>query len=136
MGEAGAVYLPERLHVVRISLKKLRYAVELRAEIAGEKRSDDLRTLKRAQDLLGRMHDRQMLIGRVRQVQAALTPPDSAAWDALDTVINSLEDDCRHLHARYMRMRPALAAVCGQSIARPSTTSARRGQAAPRRAAS
>ena len=30
MGEAGAVYLPERLHVVRISLKKFRYAVELR----------------------------------------------------------------------------------------------------------
>ena len=136
MGEAGAVYLPERLHVVRISLKKLRYAVELRAEIAGAKRSDDLRTLKRAQDLLGQMHDRQMLIGRVRQVQASLTPPDSAAWDALDTVMDGLEDDCRRLHARYMRMRQALAAICDESIARPSAASPRRAAAAPRRAAS
>src|SRR5262249_23759557 len=29
--EAGAVYLPERLHAVRIEVKKLRYAVELSA---------------------------------------------------------------------------------------------------------
>ena len=33
--DAGAVYLPERLHAVRIAMKKLRYAMELAAEAAG-----------------------------------------------------------------------------------------------------
>ena len=36
--EAGAVYLPERLHAVRIAVKKLRYAVELEHEIAGDEK--------------------------------------------------------------------------------------------------
>ena len=35
MAEAGAMYLPERLHAVRIAMKKLRYAVELSTELAG-----------------------------------------------------------------------------------------------------
>ena len=38
MAEAGALYLPERLHAVRIAVKKLRYAVELSTEAAGETR--------------------------------------------------------------------------------------------------
>jgi hypothetical protein len=36
--------------------------------------------LKRVQGLLGRMHDLQVLIERVREVQASLTPPSLAAW--------------------------------------------------------
>ena len=37
--EAGSVYLPERLHAVRIALKKLRYGLELWLEAAGSKRT-------------------------------------------------------------------------------------------------
>ena len=33
MREAGAVYLPERLHAIRIVAKKLRYALEVSAEL-------------------------------------------------------------------------------------------------------
>ena len=68
----------------------------------------DLRVLKRSQDLLGRMHDVQMLIDQVRQTQASLTPPSVAVWRDLDTLVASLEDDCRRLHARYMRVRDEL----------------------------
>src|SRR5262249_24410734 len=57
--DAGAVYIPERLHAVRIALKKLRYALELANEAAGTRGDADLRTLKRGQELLGRMHDLQ-----------------------------------------------------------------------------
>ena len=98
--DAGAVYLPERLHSVRIALKKLRYAVELATE-AGGRRADrrPSRCLKRGQDLLGRLHDVQMLIEHVRQTQASLTPPSVAIWRELDVLIASLEDDCRRLHA-------------------------------------
>jgi CHAD domain-containing protein len=121
MREAGAVYLPDRLHAVRIAVKKLRYALELRDEVHGVKRSEDVRTLRRAQDLLGRMHDLQVLIERVRQVQAALTPPDSTIWDEFDALVDALENDCRRLHARYMRERDALAAICASLAKRPKS---------------
>jgi CHAD domain-containing protein len=112
--DAGAVYIPERLHAVRIALKKLRYALELSHDVAGIRGDADLRVLKRAQDLLGRMHDLQMLIERVRQVQASLAPPNVTVWRELDAVMISLEDDCRRLHARYMRMRGDLAAIAAR----------------------
>jgi len=124
---AGAVYLPERLHDVRIALKKLRYATELKEGEAGH-----LRTLKRAQDLLGRMHDLQVLIGRARQVQASLSPPDVRAWKQLDQLVGWLEDECRRLHATYVRIRAALIKTAEQLGAIPDRQ--RRGQAkgAPR----
>lgn len=126
MREAGAVYLEERLHTVRIALKKLRYAMELRAEAAGSKRTPDLRILKRDQDLLGRLHDLQVLIARVRQMQAALTPPNLAVWRELDAVVVSLENGCRRLHACYMRERPKLAAICARASGRPPSPAMRR----------
>jgi CHAD domain-containing protein len=133
MREAGAVYLPERLHVVRIALKKLRYAVELASDIAGDKKNPDLRTLRHAQDVLGRMHDLQVLIDRVRQIQAA-SASDIRAERELEAIVDTLENDCRRLHARYVRDRTALGALCTRLLARLPATPARR--AAPRRAAS
>jgi CHAD domain-containing protein len=110
IADAGAMYLPDRLHRVRIAVKKLRYALELSGELAGVKQNPDVRALKRVQDALGRMHDLQVLIERVREVQASLAPPNVAAWRELDALTVSLEDECRVLHARYMRARDALAA--------------------------
>jgi CHAD domain-containing protein len=124
MDEAGAVYLPERLHVVRVALKKLRYSVELANHVSGT-RGDELRMLKRAQELLGRMHDLQMLTDRVRQEQALLAPPTLSAWRDLDALIVSLEEDCRRLHARYMRMRDGLAAIAGRQDVQPPEGAAR-----------
>ena len=74
LAEAGALYLPERLHVVRIALKKLRYAREVVAEASGVNMKAELRSLKRGQDILGRLHDMQVLLDRIRQLQASLTP--------------------------------------------------------------
>jgi CHAD domain-containing protein len=125
MHDAGALYLPERLHVVRIALKKLRYAVELSAELAGGKTDGGLRALKRGQDLLGRMHDLQMLIDRGRQVQASLAPPNLTVWRDLDALLLSLDDDCRRLHARYMRARDTLMALTDTLSARPHSVPAR-----------
>ena len=109
--DAGALYLPDRLHAVRIAVKKLRYAIELSAEASHDRSSADLRVLKRSQELLGRMHDVQVLIDQVRQTQASLAPPSVTVWRDLDTLVASLEDDCRRLHARYMRQRDELSAV-------------------------
>jgi CHAD domain-containing protein len=119
MTEAGAVYLPERLHAVRIAMKKLRYALELWNEMEGTRRDPNLAALKRGQQLLGRMHDLQVLIDRVRHVQASLTPPNVTIWRNLDNLVRSLEDECRVLHARYMRLRDRLAAATESLTARP-----------------
>jgi CHAD domain-containing protein len=115
---AGAVYLPERLHAVRIAVKKLRYGVELSAEASGAKADSDLRALKRWQDLLGRLHDLQMLIDRVRHLQAALPPSETAARHEQDALLATLERTCRHLHARYVRVRPAMMALADRFAAR------------------
>src|ERR1043166_4830815 len=114
MRDAGAVYLPERLHGVRIALKKLRYALELSLEAAGRSAVPQLRMLKRQQDALGRMHDLQILIERVRHMQATLAPPSVTVWRGLDRLVSALDEDCRRLHARYMHGRPALETLVGR----------------------
>jgi CHAD domain-containing protein len=112
--DAGAVYLPGRLHAVRIALKKLRYATELATEIAGAKATPEIKILRRAQDALGRLHDLQMLIERAREAQAALTPPSVPLWRALDALVTALDNECRRFHARYMRLRPDLQTVAAR----------------------
>jgi CHAD domain-containing protein len=124
--DAGAVYLPERVHAVRVALKKFRYAVELANEITSDKRrSAQLRVLKRSQDLLGRWHDRQVLIERVRQLQASLTPPSINMWRRLNRLVTLLETDCRRLHARYVRESVAIAMVCSRVSGRSPSAAER-----------
>ena len=116
---AGGVYLPERLHAVRIELKKLRYALELSAELAGHKKTTPMfHTLRREQNVLGRMHDLQVLIDQVREVQASLSPPNVGAWRELDALVVALEDDCRRLHGRYVRERDKLMSITNRLVAR------------------
>lgn len=107
---AGHVYAPERLHVVRIAAKKLRYAVELGAD-AGIKGAAVLaRTLRKAQNTLGQLHDLQVLLAHVAAVQAE--PARRPATDAgLEIIAGALERECRHLHGRYVALIPALQQV-------------------------
>jgi CHAD domain-containing protein len=111
---AGAVYRLEGLHEVRIALKKLRYAAELGAEARQTRSSADIAALKTAQDLLGRLHDQEVLITRIRQAQVSLSPPNLTIWRELASLVRAIEDDCRALHARYIRDRPKLMAIAGK----------------------
>jgi CHAD domain-containing protein len=108
------VYLPQRLHLVRLGVKKLRYALELASELGESGTTDDLRRLRRAQATLGRLHDLQVLAARARDEQAALTPPSLAAWREMNRLVSALEDDCRRLHGRYMREAAPLGALCSR----------------------
>jgi CHAD domain-containing protein len=110
--EAGNVYLVGRLHAVRIAVKKLRYSLEVAQELAGHPAGADLRLLKREQEVLGRLHDLQVMIDRVRRAQGSLEPPDLVVWRGLDLVVRELDTSCRRLHARYVHNRPALLQVC------------------------
>jgi CHAD domain-containing protein len=135
--EAGSLHLAERLHGVRIALKKFRYAIELAVEIGGNDRiGPALTMLKRNQDLLGRWHDRQVLVDRVRHVQASLAPPSISAWRRLDAVVTILDLECRRLHARYVRNATALTAVCDRVLAAHGTPAPTESPVAPRRSSS
>jgi CHAD domain-containing protein len=114
---AGALYVPERLHDVRIALKKLRYAAELSTEAGRQRQAADITALKRAQDLLGRIHDLEILVAVGRGVQASLCPPDLTAWKELGSLVHAVEGDCRQLHAQYMRDRTTLIVIADRTAA-------------------
>jgi CHAD domain-containing protein len=115
LADAGALYLPERLHTVRIALKKLRYAREVSAEASGVKVKGELRAFKRGQDLLGRLHDMQVLLERVRQLQLSLTISQAAMRRKLDALTTALENHCRRLHARFMHQRSSVLTACDRA---------------------
>ena len=113
---AGGIYLAERLHRVRIEAKKLRYALEIQRELTHSRSRAQLNRLKVQQDLLGRMHDLEMLIERARSVQSALAGRTRRGMSELDSLIRVLEDECREGHAAYMHTRPALLKLCDAVI--------------------
>jgi CHAD domain-containing protein len=112
MERAGGLYLPDRLHAVRIAAKKLRYAMEIERELKRSRGTARITQLKRLQDLLGRMHDFEILIDRTRQVQTELATSDRKLTMELDTLIRMLEAECRTDHATYMRRRPSILKLC------------------------
>jgi CHAD domain-containing protein len=109
---AGGLYLPDRLHAVRIAAKKLRYALEIQRELKRSKSTARILQLKRLQDLLGRMHDFEVLIDRSRQLQAARAATDRQLTLELDIIIRTLEAECRADHATYMRRRASVLKLC------------------------
>jgi CHAD domain-containing protein len=115
---AGALYVPERLHDVRIAVKKLRYAAELATETGRQRMRADVAALKRAQDVLGRIHDLEVLVAAGRGMQVSLSPLDLTAWKELGSLVHAVEGDCRWLHAQYMRDRTALILTADRTAAR------------------
>jgi CHAD domain-containing protein len=109
---AGGIYLPDRLHTVRIAVKKLRYAMEIARELRASRAMAQLRTLKRVQDLLGRMHDLEVLIARTRALQSTANVRDLKLSGDLDRLVRVLEMECRQLHVRYMNERKSLLTIC------------------------
>jgi CHAD domain-containing protein len=113
---AAGLYLPDRLHEVRVAVKKLRYALEVSRELRGSRATVRIRTLKEAQDLLGRMHDHEVLIARVRGVQGSKAPTLRLSGD-LDVVVRRLETECRQIHGQYIALRKKLLAIADSTAA-------------------
>ena len=109
---AGGIYLPDRLHQVRIAVKKLRYILEIARELSRSRASERIRLLKAVQELLGRMHDLEMLIMRIRTLQGSDRAPTLKVSADLDRLVRRLEMECRQLHVRYMGFKPKLLELC------------------------
>ena len=109
---AGGIYLPDRLHQVRIAVKKLRYVLEVARDLSRSRASARIRTLKSVQDLLGHMHDLEMLIMRIRALQGSDRAPTLRVSAELDRLVRRLETECRQLHVRYMGFKKKLLELC------------------------
>jgi CHAD domain-containing protein len=119
---ATGIYLPDRLHEVRIAVKKLRYALELVRELSSSRATAKLRTLKNTQDLLGRMRDLEVLIARTRGVQGAPGAPNLKLSGELDRLVRRFENECRQLHGHYMSSRQSLLSICDHAVAAAEST--------------
>lgn len=103
-----AVYMPNRIHRVRIAIKKLRYALEV-TDVTGIRVDIRLmRDLRKMQDLLGGVHD----IDVARRVVQRLDGTDktiAAEMALLDAVMGA---DCIALHEKYLARRERIRAAC------------------------
>ncbi len=119
---ASGIYLPDRLHDVRIAVKKLRYALELVRELSGSRAHARIKTLAKVQDALGRMHDLEVLNARTRGVQGAPGAPTLKLSGELDRLVRRFETECRQLHAQYMARRRAVIEICERAISDAQTS--------------
>lgn len=110
IGHVGTLYEPAALHAVRIAGKKLRYGLEIGHRAAGLDVADALRRLKSLQELLGGLHDRQIVQGWLQTVSG-----ERGAGRALIHTLADchavLEGECRARHARFLTRMPKLAGI-------------------------
>jgi CHAD domain-containing protein len=106
--DAPMVYMPNRLHRVRIALKKLRYTLEIAAATGTSIDRRAMRDATKMQDLLGRMHDLQTTRKLIRRMPMA-GGRMSDERKLLDAVMTS---ECASLHAKYLSRRERLGGIC------------------------
>ena len=107
---ATGVYFPNRSHQTRIALKKFRYALEIACATGGSAAMRDaLRHLKKAQDVLGDLHDRHVLVD---DLPKEATPELDINATHLRLVTEVVGAECRDLYARFLRRRPQLLEIC------------------------
>ena len=106
IAECGTLYAPERLHHVRIAIKKLRYAVEFLGDPARDEVRHAARALKRAQKKFGRLHDLQMVLARVQTIAAG--GRRTALMPGFRAMVDALERDCRRIHGSLLPYLPKL----------------------------
>jgi CHAD domain-containing protein len=109
---AGAMYVPERLHQIRIAVKQLRYALEVAGAARRSRATARVTQLRTVQDLLGHAHDLHVLADRIRDVQTHVVRTSRATVAALDAFVTHIDEACRADHAAFMSLRAALLALC------------------------
>jgi len=90
---------PAALHKLRIAIKKFRYLVE---NFLPQYRDAWVESLKKAQDLLGEIHDLDVLIETARSIRAFELPESQERWEAL--IRN--ERDLRMEHYKKLMLGP------------------------------
>ncbi len=113
IGHAGGIYFPNRLHQVRIDIKKLRYAAEISACTGLLGHADaSLRRLRKVQGLLGEIHDRQLVYERLDE--AAKHEQDANRHSSmLGALVHS---DIEERHHRFVSRIDDLITACNALV--------------------
>jgi len=107
---ATGIYFPKRAHRARIAIKQLRYAGEIAVRTGfGEMRSA-LSTLKRAQETLGDLHDRQVLSDSL----LGYAKDQDVDKEQLKLTRQVLDAEVMNLHATYLCRRQSLKDACAE----------------------
>ncbi len=117
--------MPERLHAVRIAVKRLRYALEAGQEATGARATAQLTQLKAIQDLLGRAHDLHVLAERIHEVEVGVVQRSRATARDLAVLARALDRECRALHAAFMSRRNGLLTLSASLVTRRRAPRAR-----------
>jgi CHAD domain-containing protein len=136
---ATGVYFPHRTHSVRIAVKKLRYAMEIAHHLGIGDRAAALRDLRKTQDLLGELHDRQQLLdhltafcsqlsalsgdaGSLTLEASTLQPEPGSSSPGAGTATPDAElirqfiaAECREPYMRYLARRARLLEICSEA---------------------
>jgi CHAD domain-containing protein len=101
---AGGVYFPKRLHAVRVAAKKLRYSAELAAEGGVWNCEAAIADLERTQDILGRLHDAEVLLAALDGLVGKADVDDRE----IAILKNDLQGEIAERHAKYLAQRERL----------------------------
>jgi CHAD domain-containing protein len=121
---AGGVYFPNRAHAARVTIKQLRYAVELAAATGAWQVPSDLKALRRAQESLGDAHDYEVLLARVDDLLVAGVELNPREVTGLQQYLRGA---AVARHARFLATRAGVAEICAACRAWPLSDRRRRG---------
>ena len=101
---AGALYIPDRVHAVRIATKRLRYTLEFAGATREARTKMIVQRLKDVQETLGRLHDLEILQAMIQDLTFPGAQPE--AWNGdLEALRRELDRECRELHSVYVGER-------------------------------
>lgn len=105
---ATGVYFPRRAHGVRIAIKQLRYAAEIAQATGLSEVQEAVRTLRKSQEILGDLHDRQALADAL----SGYRKDDGVNPEHIQLARQVLEGEVMQLHAQYLSRRSDLRVAC------------------------
>jgi CHAD domain-containing protein len=108
IAHATGVYFPHRAHSARIAIKTLRYATEIAQAIGSADLSAPIKSLRKGQEVLGDLHDRQVL-AETLSVEETREGIDGRHLRLIGQV---LEGEILALHAKYLERRAAVREAC------------------------
>ena len=111
LDRATAVFMPNRAHAARITVKKLRYTVEVALATGVMTGGHALDDLKRVQETLGDLHDMTVL---AKLIDETAFPGDLSAESlAFAEVVRA---ETTRLHQKYVRRREKIRAACDACV--------------------
>lgn len=110
ISHATGVYFPKRAHSARIAIKRVRYASEIAAATGLAALQPAIKTLRKGQEILGDLHDRQSLAD-ILEGHARL---DGNEGMHATVTRQLLDGEMMQLHAAYLARREALREACAE----------------------